>query len=71
MVGDSIQYYFHMWSEGEPNHGSKNENCGSLGRNGKLFDNSCNEPAVFVCQKDIEKIKVSNDSDYIPQDPCM
>ena len=58
LAGESIQHYFHTWSDDEPNNYDNNENCGSLYRSGMLNDYTCNVSAVFICQKN--KVKVKN-----------
>lgn len=45
-----------IFSPGEPNNAARNEYCGSVSRNGKLFDDPCSREMLFICEKNAEEI---------------
>ncbi|XP_026318386.1 uncharacterized protein LOC113229108 [Hyposmocoma kahamanoa] len=45
-----------MFAPGEPNNAARNEYCGSVGRNGKLFDDPCMREMLFICEKRTDEI---------------
>lgn len=45
-----------VFSSGEPNNVAGDEFCGSVGRNGKLFDDPCSRQMMFICEKSTDEI---------------
>lgn len=51
-----------VFSTGEPNNAAGDEYCGSVGRNGKLFDDPCSREMLFICEKRTDEIVCDENS---------
>ncbi|KAJ8708243.1 hypothetical protein PYW07_010368 [Mythimna separata] len=53
--GEKLEYLYNTWAEGQPDHKTDAElagGCGSLLRDGTLYENWCAMKQMFICEKD-------------------
>lgn len=58
-----------VFSPGEPNNAEGHEYCGSVGRNGKLFDDPCLRNMLYICEKRTNEIDCDeNDASIVDEE---